>query len=392
MTYETPSRAAKRLGVTTRAIQKWAVEGRIPGATKMAGNWMIPADFTEPAPKGGTAPAVNIPMRQNNSLLNVEFKPGECLAYVESLTDEDEKKLAYAEYCYYRGKPEETIRIAENYIGHENPYLRTTACLMYTFANLSCGHIHMAKFSLDLLQQFFSKVDAVAKIPQIHSQKVWIGHAATTLLHLSDENVEPLEDWLRYLPGGMKMFACYIIAHKMVLENKFQGAHAVAKIVVELSPEHYTIPMIYCKIIDAVALMNLKRVEDAEKRFMVAWNLAAPDGFIEPFGEHYLMLQGIAERCLKNSQPEAYKKISDCAAVFSKHWRTLHNEMTGNNVSGDLTTTEFSIAMLYTRGWSAKEIAAHLDISVRTVYRHISNIYAVLGIRSVAELKEFVLK
>ena len=48
MTYETPSRAAKRLGVTTRAIQKWAVEGRIPGATKMAGTWMIPADFTTP--------------------------------------------------------------------------------------------------------------------------------------------------------------------------------------------------------------------------------------------------------------------------------------------------------------------------------------------------------
>ena len=392
MTYETPSRAAKRLGVTTRAIQKWAVEGRIPGATKLAGNWMIPADFKEPAPKGGTKPAPAIPMKQSTSLLNAEFNPGECIAYLESIEDKDEKNLAYAEYYYYNGRPEESIRLAEPYVSHENPYLRTTACLMYTFANLSCGHIHLANYSLEILKQFLSKVEAMVKIPQIHSQRVWIAHAATTLLHLSDESVEPLEDWLRYLPGGMKMFACYMIAHRMVLEKKFQGAHAVAKIAVELSPERYTIPMIYCKIIDAVALMNLKRVEDAEVRFMTAWNLASPDGLIEPFGEHYLMLQGIAERCLKNSQPEAYRKIADCAEVFSKHWRTLHNEKTGNNVSGELTTAEFSIAMLYTRGWSAKEIAAHLDVSVRTVYRHISNIYAVLGIRNVSELKEFVLK
>lgn len=104
-------------------------------------------------------------MRQSTSLLNVEFPPGQCLAYVESLTDEDEKNLAYAEYCYYSGKPEETIRITENYINHENPYLRTTACLVYTFANLSCGHIHMAKFSLDVLQQFYSRIDAMVKIP-----------------------------------------------------------------------------------------------------------------------------------------------------------------------------------------------------------------------------------
>jgi len=55
-----------------------------------------------------------------------------------------------------------------------------------------------------------------------------------------------------------------------------------------------------------------------------------------------------------------------------------------------LTVTEFSIAMLYARDWSAKEIAEHFNISVRTVYRHISNIYATLNIGSVAELKKYV--
>ena len=120
MTYETPSQTAKRLGVTPRAVQKWAVEGRIPGANKVAGNWMIPADFQEPTPKGGQTPVVNIPMRQSTSLLNVEVQPGQCLAYVESLTDEDEKNLAYAEYCYYSGKPEKAIPLLDQIIAESS--------------------------------------------------------------------------------------------------------------------------------------------------------------------------------------------------------------------------------------------------------------------------------
>lgn len=38
--------AAEALGVSPRRIQQLAVAGRIPGAQRVAGVWLIPEDFT----------------------------------------------------------------------------------------------------------------------------------------------------------------------------------------------------------------------------------------------------------------------------------------------------------------------------------------------------------
>ena len=395
MQYEKPSQTAKRLGVTARAIQKWANEGRIKGACKIAGQWMIPADFTEPTEKNSLVPGKqNQPIRPSFSLISSDFFPGECLTYVNSLSSEDEKNVTYAEYCYYIGDAERAIRITEAYLQSKDPYLCSTACLIYIFASLGTGHVHQAKYALAILQQYLLKTQnsTASQVPQVKSMSVWLSHASTVLLYCPPLTDEPLENWIKYLPDGMKLFSCYILAHQMCLVNKFQGAHAVAKIAIEITPGRHVIPEIYCRLIDAIALINMRHVDDAERQFMSAWKLAQADGFIEPFAEHYLLLQGIVERCLKNSYPKEYQQIKDGAAVFSKHWRSLHNDEASDNVSTELSVTEFSIAMMYTRNWSAKEIAAHLDMSVRTVYRYISNIYATLGVRSVAELKEYMLK
>lgn len=352
---------------------------------------MIPSEFTAPTPKSAPTAPKAAPVRVPVSLLNSDCPPGECLAFIESIPDEEARRLVYAEYCHYTGNCKEALSITEPYLGNEDPVLRNTACLVNAFANLSSGHVHFAQFSIAILKKYYS-AQGLSQIPQFHAMGLWTIHAVGTLLHIPYDNTEPLEDWLRYLPDGLKLFACYLVAHRMCTENKFQGAHAVAKISVDLSSRRFVVSEIYCKLIDSVALVNLKRIEDAEKQFLAAWELASADGFLAPFSEHYLMLQGITERCLRTKDPEAYRRITEGAAVFSKNWRTLHNEEAGGSVSTELTITEFSIAMLYTRGWSAKEIAAHLDMSVRTVYRHISNIYAALGVRNVGELKAYVLK
>ena len=40
--YETAVEAAERLGITDSQVRRLAGEGRIPGATKVAGAWFIP--------------------------------------------------------------------------------------------------------------------------------------------------------------------------------------------------------------------------------------------------------------------------------------------------------------------------------------------------------------
>ena len=390
MKFEKPSQAAKRLGITARAIQKWANDGRIPGAYKLAGQWMVPADFTEPAKKNSAQiTSVTESFRAPASIINAEFEPGKCLEYIESVKDENERRLMYAEYCYYRGECEKASEIAEEYLESSDVFLKSTACVVYFYANLSRGHVHLAKFALAVLQKGVKREEGYAKIPELHSLKVFTSHLATVIGRVSSEDLEPLENWIKYLPGGMKLFSCYIVAHNMVKLSKFQGAHAVAKISVELTLQSYVLSEIYCKIIDTVALVNMRMVDEAQKQFMSAWELAKKDGFIEPFAEHYLILCGLIERCLKNTSPDDYKRITDSAEVFANKCLKLNLGIEDDSVP-ELSVTEFSVAMLYTKEWSPKEIAYHLDMSVRTVYRHISNIYATLGIGSVAELRKYM--
>ena len=61
-------------------------------------------------------------------------------------------------------------------------------------------------------------------------------------------------------------------------------------------------------------------------------------------------------------------------------------------MADDLTTTEFSIAMLACRDWSNDQIAAHMGVSKGTVKNRLSSVYAKLGITSRSELAQYMLK
>lgn len=66
--------------------------------------------------------------------------------------------------------------------------------------------------------------------------------------------------------------------------------------------------------------------------------------------------------------------------------------MTGDDVADDLTTTEFAIAMLAARGWTTREIAEHLNISVNTAKSHISEAMKKLNAANRKELKRYLLQ
>lgn len=49
MDYMTPREASEKWGISTRQINYYCTEDRIPGAVKMAGVWLIPKDAEKPA-------------------------------------------------------------------------------------------------------------------------------------------------------------------------------------------------------------------------------------------------------------------------------------------------------------------------------------------------------
>lgn len=121
--------------------------------------------------------------------------------------------------------------------------------------------------------------------------------------------------------------------------------------------------------------------------------LHLPTDGMPAFGEYSRMLpEGLIEACIRNRDPEAYQRITEGVISFSRGWMALHNPENRRKVTGELSTMEFSIAMLASGGWTNKEIGEHLGISINTVKHYLTDIFCKLNVKKRDELKKFMLK
>lgn len=395
--FETAQEAAARLGLTVRAIQKHAAAGKISGAKRHGRSWLIPRDYVpaekNAAPEQSGIPDVyQTPFRLAMPLLNSTYPVGQAMEFINAMPDADDRQIALAEYFFFSGRSEDAVKTAEPYLDSHDPALRYSASLICTFANLGRGHIHLARFAMNNLRRQM-EVGFHAESPvQFHSIGVFTATTAAVLLHLPTDNIPPLDEYLAHLPGGMKLYACYILAHKAYLNHDYAKSLTIADIGLALCPQRYPIAAIYTHIVAAMALINMKRTDEALAHMDKAWKMAEPDGLLQPFGEHHGLLQGLVEVYFKKTAPNLLPRIIEITYAFSAGWRKIHNPDAQHDVADNLTTTEFTIAMLYNRDWSVKEIADHMEISQRTVKRHIATIYDKLGISDRDMLERFMLR
>lgn len=332
------------------------------------------------------------PFRVSMPLLNSPYPIGRALEYIEAISDPDDKNIALGEYYFFSGQSDKAASIVAEYQDSHDPSLRFSANLIATFANLAGGHTHLTRFAMHNLREQVSMGLKTDSPPKLHAIGIFTATTASVLLHLPPPQIPPLEEYMRYLPDGLKLYACYILAHKAYLEGDYSRALTTADMGVAISPEVYPISFVYCHIIAAIALMNMKRPQEALARLEKAWAIAEPDNLLQPFGEHHGLLQGLIEIFFKDKYPELHKQIDKITYAFSAGWRAVHNPDTQHEVADNLSTLDFTIAMLYSRDWTAAEIGAHLGLSERTVYRHIDTIYTKLGILSQEELSQYMLK
>lgn len=343
---------------------------------------------TEQSENAGEAEKIHIPML----LMSTAFQPGQCLAMIEQLQNADVKKMAYCEYYYFTGQHDKAVDLTELYLNHSDPMLRLSACLIHTFANLSLNHINAAKGGLESLKENLRQVLSVETDRKTMAMGIFVAAAASTLLHLPMGEIPSLSEYLNELPKGMRLWGCYVLAHKAYLEQEYEKSLGIVETCKMLSTEVYPIALIYLNLMGAMACMNLRKSEMAKAYFMEAWQIAKPDGLIEGIGEHHGLLQGLIETCLKTDDPEGYKKVIQITYQFSYGWRRIHNPETKEDIADNLTTTEFTIAMLANRGWTNAEIAEHMNMTLRTVKQHLSSVFHKLNIDNRGQLKAYMLK
>ena len=409
MEYMTVREAARKWKISERLAQQYCTDGRIPGARKFSGSWAIPADASKPTdprnrkkqdvPVRAAQPACQVeePIRPASiltpmPLLNAAFVPGHCLEYVEGIEDVRLRDIARAEYFYFSGRPEEAARAAELYLSHSDLSLRLSACLIYAYSNLSIGQIHRASYTLAEVRSIFVSVDAHMP-PQLRAAAAFIVFTASVLLHLPlPEGVDSLQEYIRVLPPGLRMFALYVEAHHTYLQGEYGKSIGIVETAFAMQPTVFPIPSIYMHLVAVMDYMSLKQPDKAQTHLLAAWELARPDDLIEGLGEHHGLLGGMLEVVLKKDWPEDFKRIIAITYRFSAGWRKVHNPITGHDVADNLTTTEFATAMLAARGWTNQEIADHMGISPNTVKQYISTTLQKLNIRQRKELKQYMLR
>ncbi|MBE7016245.1 MAG: hypothetical protein E7417_05455, partial [Ruminococcaceae bacterium] len=211
------------------------------------------------------------------------------------------------------------------------------------------------------------------------------------LLDVPVPETPPLEEYLHFLPQGIRIYGCYILAYKAYIEKNYEKAIGICDTALAVANNFYPIASIYVLIIASASCMSVKKTELAKKYFMIAWDTARQDGFIKLFGIHHNILHGLTEQCLKKEYPGDYKKIVRIIKEFNDGWYRLH-QPEENNLSHTLEPTEITIALLYNRNWGAKEIAAHLNISESRVRNYIRDIYDKLNVSNKNELQNYLEK
>ncbi|MBQ9965728.1 MAG: hypothetical protein IJP22_03260 [Clostridia bacterium] len=394
MNFETVAQAAARLGVTVRAVQKWAKEGKLEGAQKMGRDWMVPfgAVVTEAKTEQTVRTDTKKVFDAAFPMFQLPYFSGDILEFINKIHDPDERNLYLIEYYYFIGELEKSEEIAELYVGSDNLNYRLSAELFSTFNSMITGHLHKVHFSAELLKREIEDSDLTDETCiSENALKVFAGVVLKTQLHTPFETVPQIEEYIKYLPEGLRMISLYLSSYKAYLAKDYSRSLGIAQAAMNGATMQYPMPTIYCNIICAIDCVNLLQLDKAGEYIKKAWQLAIPHKIYMPFVEHYSILQGLLENNFKKLDPDNYNKIIEFTRSYNIAWYQVYNKKTDRTVSNELTPIEFTIAMLYSRNWRAKEIAAHMHISERTVSNYIQVIYEKLNINGRKELGKYLL-
>lgn len=400
MKYINVRQASEKWNISGRSVQKYCAEGRIAGADKFGNSWRIPENAEKPescrrekdAPFSDKIKEKHKLFSDLMPLMNTPFEPGSCKEYIENMEEGSRKEIALAEYYYFSGKPEKAVKKAELFLDSKDLDLKLSACLICAYANLTIGQIHRARHSLVEMKNTLASVNKDMP-PIYHAGEAFVAFAAVVLLHLPmPEEIPPVQDFLAILPPGLQIFALYVQGHYTYLKGEYEKSIGIIETALALQQKIYPIPTIYLHMAAVMDYMSLKQPEKARTHLLEAWEMARKDDLIEAFGEHHGLLGGMLEAVIKPNWPKDFKRIIDITYRFSEGWRKVHNPITGHEVAGNLTTTEFAAAMLAARGWTNQEIAKHMNISVNTVKQYISAALQKLHIEHRKDLKQYMLQ
>lgn len=325
----------------------------------------------------------NLPLQ----VMMATYQSGDLQSYIQSIHNEVIQQLAWGEYYYFTGNAKKSIPYVEPYLKHEDKMIRLYAWLVYTFSNVSLGKLSLSEIGI-------SEIQNAIELEGINESKenrlIWLllVSSCRILFHLPMEKANFFQQSLKGLPDGVKLYCCYLMAHKLYTEKEYNRSLGIVQTILSCSENTYPILFILLNLVAAIDSINLKDIENAKAYFLEAWSYAKADHILVVIGQYHGLLKGLVELCVKEQDAEDYEEIIRIANQFGRGWMHVHDSQASTEAVDLLTSIEFMIASLAAEDWSNQEIADYLQISVRTVKYHIASIFNKFHIGSRKQIKE----
>ena len=392
MDYLTPAQTAEKWGVSRRSVRRYLDTDRIPGVIRVNNRILIPADAEKPSDlryadnrkKAAVTPALN------PFVFTVDcYEPGEAENYLNSLPDEEKRRIGFAELAYYRGESERTQEIIAGLTNTKSMQTQMGVLLISVVSSMLTKDperiLNNYRF-LEHVSAFAAKNPKFAKTGQLFSLYCNIMVHHTAAIEFPEVGVDAFA-----VEDALKPMAIYAYSRYLLLTGNIGRGIGLAEGALIMMKPLRPVSAVYLALTIATGYISSNQWDRAEYYFRYALSLAEPDGIIAPFAEFRCLLSGLVEKCLRTENPDAYKRILDLSNMYLKNWIYVHNALTGNTVSDKLTPTEYNVAMLASRGTQNADIASMLGISVHSVRSHLRSIFNKLNIDSRKEISDYII-
>lgn len=316
------------------------------------------------------------------------FQPGTARAAINTISNDDLRRMAEAEYAYYTGNAKEAAEITGLYLDHGEINIRITAAYIYTFATMHLHRYNKAMNAFRIMEKSLQRAKENHS-PLIQRKARMLLYAARTVMNLpTDESQHDIAQLVPELPEGLKTWACFIHCYDLYRKEKYDQILGVVETANAFTSEVYPIPLSYLNAFAAIALVNQKQVKEAEPYLDKVIELCQPDGMYEILGEMQIMLNGLVDVYIKSRLPEDAETIDAITNDFFHGWIAMRKLLTDGESPAGVNKTEFIMAVLAGRGWKNKEIADYLGFSENTVKKYLSNVFEKLHVENRQELTD----
>jgi LuxR family maltose regulon positive regulatory protein len=124
---------------------------------------------------------------------------------------------------------------------------------------------------------------------------------------------------------------------------------------------------IYLRLTCAAVYHNYGNDEQAIRHIDRALELALPDKFYGVLAEYCRALDSLMEKRLMLVDAEAWNRVKQLYRVYNEGWSKLSGAVRGKNIITTLTVKQREVARLAAFGFTNKEIAEKLDMSISGV-------------------------